>query len=85
MSLIKGNFLEKNEAKRPVPLGGGKRNSNLAKMPQKTLSEQERKKIAENLRNSLNQYKKQQQTKKPSVGATLKYALKKTFSKKKKK
>ena len=25
MSVVKGNFLQKNEAKRPVPLGGGQR------------------------------------------------------------
>ena len=84
MSVIKGNFLEKNEAKRPVPLGGGQRN-NLARPPQKTLTAEQRKKIVEDMRNSMNQYKKQQQTKKPSVGATLKYAFKKAFSKKPKK
>ena len=63
----------------------GMRNSNLEKMPKQTLTAEQRKKIVEDMRNSMNQYKKQQQTKKPSVGATLKYAFKKAFSKKPKK
>ena len=56
---------------------------NLEKMPKVTLSKEQQKKIIEDARKQMGQ-KKQQTKKKPSVGATLKYALKKTFSKKKK-